>query len=340
MRGINADGVTVVVVEQINVALLLAERAVFMEKGRVRFAGPTADLLERPDVPGAGSTEWRSQIGAERRATAAPCRPSKQAGRTCGEGGHGGRVNGTGNGWVFRTPPGWPTPPAGWTPPASWRPDPAWPPAPAGWVWWVPVGVPTQAPNASLLPTQRATAGTDLFAPPAHVTPFESRPALPAWAREHNIVGPPILDPISGGTFWPFRRRSHKARVWLLVGYVATVLLSLLALAGTISEGFVAGIERENYASEAAYLAAYDEAYYAADPYIGLAFLVSVALFIGLLAHRGGYRWFDFAFVLVPVWGFVVLARLLWRWTDVQYWNLESEDWTAPWTQLPTAVRV
>ncbi|MGQ0625422.1 MAG: ATP-binding cassette domain-containing protein [Sporichthyaceae bacterium] len=51
VRDINAGGVTVVVVEQsVNVALLLAERAVFMEKGRVRFCGPTAELLDRPDI--------------------------------------------------------------------------------------------------------------------------------------------------------------------------------------------------------------------------------------------------------------------------------------------------
>ncbi|HVE27550.1 MAG TPA: ATP-binding cassette domain-containing protein, partial [Sporichthya sp.] len=51
VRDINADGVTVVVVEQsVNVALLLAERAEFLEKGRVRFAGPTAELLDRPDI--------------------------------------------------------------------------------------------------------------------------------------------------------------------------------------------------------------------------------------------------------------------------------------------------
>ena len=31
-------------------ALTLAERAVFMEKGAVRFEGPTRDLLERPDI--------------------------------------------------------------------------------------------------------------------------------------------------------------------------------------------------------------------------------------------------------------------------------------------------
>ncbi len=44
-------GVTIVVVEQsINVALQLADRAVFMEKGEFRFTGPTTELLERPEL--------------------------------------------------------------------------------------------------------------------------------------------------------------------------------------------------------------------------------------------------------------------------------------------------
>ncbi len=44
-------GVTIIVVEQsVNVALTLAKRAAFMEKGEVRFEGPTAELLERPDI--------------------------------------------------------------------------------------------------------------------------------------------------------------------------------------------------------------------------------------------------------------------------------------------------
>jgi branched-chain amino acid transport system ATP-binding protein len=48
---IHASGTTIVVVEQsVNVALQLAERAVFLEKGAVRFEGPTADLLDRPDM--------------------------------------------------------------------------------------------------------------------------------------------------------------------------------------------------------------------------------------------------------------------------------------------------
>ena len=45
------DGVTVVLVEQsVNVALTVAERAYFMERGEIRFSGPTAELLERPDL--------------------------------------------------------------------------------------------------------------------------------------------------------------------------------------------------------------------------------------------------------------------------------------------------
>src|SRR5690606_5020761 len=48
---IHATGLTIVVVEQsINVALKLAERAVFMEKGEFRFPGSPQDLLDRPDI--------------------------------------------------------------------------------------------------------------------------------------------------------------------------------------------------------------------------------------------------------------------------------------------------
>jgi ABC-type branched-subunit amino acid transport system ATPase component/predicted MFS family arabinose efflux permease len=51
LRRIHERGTTVILVEQsVNVALALAERAVFMEKGEVRFSGPTADLLDRPDI--------------------------------------------------------------------------------------------------------------------------------------------------------------------------------------------------------------------------------------------------------------------------------------------------
>ncbi|MBI5087627.1 MAG: MFS transporter, partial [Actinobacteria bacterium] len=45
------SGQTMIIVEQsLNVAAAIADRAVFMEKGRVRFEGPTRDLLERDDL--------------------------------------------------------------------------------------------------------------------------------------------------------------------------------------------------------------------------------------------------------------------------------------------------
>jgi ABC-type branched-subunit amino acid transport system ATPase component/ABC-type branched-subunit amino acid transport system permease subunit len=74
VKEIHRGGTAVVVVEQsVNVALLLCDRAVFMEKGQVRFRGPTAGLLERPDVlravflgesKGADNGAWPGRGGA------------------------------------------------------------------------------------------------------------------------------------------------------------------------------------------------------------------------------------------------------------------------------------
>ncbi len=51
LRTLNERGTTVVMVEQsLNVALTIADRAVFMEKGEIRFDGPTEELLSRPDL--------------------------------------------------------------------------------------------------------------------------------------------------------------------------------------------------------------------------------------------------------------------------------------------------
>lgn len=51
VRTINSIGVAVMLVEQsLNIAASLCARAVFMEKGAVRFEGPTDVLLERDDV--------------------------------------------------------------------------------------------------------------------------------------------------------------------------------------------------------------------------------------------------------------------------------------------------
>jgi ABC-type branched-subunit amino acid transport system ATPase component/ABC-type branched-subunit amino acid transport system permease subunit len=51
VRQINAQGTTVVIVEQsVNLALTVADRAYFLEKGEVRFSGATRELLDRADI--------------------------------------------------------------------------------------------------------------------------------------------------------------------------------------------------------------------------------------------------------------------------------------------------
>jgi len=51
VRKLNREGLTVVVVEQsLNIAAELCDRAIFLEKGEVRFEGRTADLLEQDDI--------------------------------------------------------------------------------------------------------------------------------------------------------------------------------------------------------------------------------------------------------------------------------------------------
>ena len=51
VKELNRRGITIVVVEQsVNVALTLADKAIFMEKGEVRFEGPTKELMRRPDI--------------------------------------------------------------------------------------------------------------------------------------------------------------------------------------------------------------------------------------------------------------------------------------------------
>ena len=88
VRMLHQMGTTIVVVEQsVNVALELSERAVFLEKGEVRFSGPTSQLLDRPDIlrsvfiAGAGAvTEILS--GGSSRQPAAPSNGADTGGST------------------------------------------------------------------------------------------------------------------------------------------------------------------------------------------------------------------------------------------------------------------
>src|SRR5262249_9627731 len=51
VQELNRNGITTIVVEQsLNIAAQLCDRAIFLEKGHVRFEGRTLDLLERDDI--------------------------------------------------------------------------------------------------------------------------------------------------------------------------------------------------------------------------------------------------------------------------------------------------
>ena len=77
LREIHRNGTTVVIVEQsLNVAITVADRVVFMEKGQVRFSGSTEELVARPDLirsvfigsgtgGGALAAPRRSRVGME-----------------------------------------------------------------------------------------------------------------------------------------------------------------------------------------------------------------------------------------------------------------------------------
>jgi ABC-type branched-subunit amino acid transport system ATPase component/MFS family permease len=72
VRAIRDRGTTIILVEQsVNVALTVANTAYFMEKGEIRFNGPTKELLERPEIlrsvflEGAGVVEGEGAGGAD-----------------------------------------------------------------------------------------------------------------------------------------------------------------------------------------------------------------------------------------------------------------------------------
>jgi len=76
VREIHAEGATIILVEQsVNVALTIATRAYFMEKGEVRFSGPTEELLGRDDILRSVFLQGASD-GMSSGATAAPVRDS------------------------------------------------------------------------------------------------------------------------------------------------------------------------------------------------------------------------------------------------------------------------
>jgi ABC-type branched-subunit amino acid transport system ATPase component len=51
LEELRSRGLSLIIVEQsLNVAAAIADRAIFLEKGQVRFEGPMRDLVERDDL--------------------------------------------------------------------------------------------------------------------------------------------------------------------------------------------------------------------------------------------------------------------------------------------------
>jgi hypothetical protein len=102
--------------------------------------------------------------------------------------------------------------------------------------------------------------------------------------------------------------------------------LGILA-SGPIVAGFLTGIvltffvQPWDYPSDAAADAAFDQKLDAVLPFVMLGGFAAYLLVFGLLAQRAGYRGAGFLLALVPVWGYVVICRVLWRWTDIKHWQ-------------------
>ena len=80
VREIHAQGCTIILVEQsVNVALTVANRAYFMEKGEVRFSGPTEELLERGDILRSVFLQGASSMEGEAAAAKTPTNAAAQS---------------------------------------------------------------------------------------------------------------------------------------------------------------------------------------------------------------------------------------------------------------------
>ena len=84
VRDIAAQGTTIILVEQsVNLALTIAQTAYFMEKGEIRFHGPTAELLERPDVLRSVFLEGAATVHAATANGARRLRPASVPASSC-----------------------------------------------------------------------------------------------------------------------------------------------------------------------------------------------------------------------------------------------------------------
>jgi ABC-type branched-subunit amino acid transport system ATPase component/MFS family permease len=92
VKAINERGTAVILIEQsVNLALRLTDRAVFMEKGQVVFAGPTAELVEHEEIVRAVMLDGarRDALAAEDLVPLAATAPAPNGGAANGGPAHG-----------------------------------------------------------------------------------------------------------------------------------------------------------------------------------------------------------------------------------------------------------
>jgi ABC-type branched-subunit amino acid transport system ATPase component/predicted MFS family arabinose efflux permease len=85
VRRIQESGTAIILVEQsINVALTVAERAYFLEKGEVRFQGSTKELLERDDIVRSVFLEGAASVNGDGQKPKAKAQAAGDGGRQVG----------------------------------------------------------------------------------------------------------------------------------------------------------------------------------------------------------------------------------------------------------------
>jgi hypothetical protein len=175
----------------------------------------------------------------------------------------------------------------------SFRVPPGWPIPPAGWT------------------------------PPAGWEPDPSWPQPPVgwvfWVPAQPVL--PAQRRTSVENYWPTPARPHGTRVALMVLYLVGFLGGMFLLSGLVGLPFAWNVDPADYPTEAAYNAAFDEAYNTAMPAIFAALLAVQLVLFGILGQKAGYRGAGFLLALVPFYGYVVQCRLLWRWTDIKHWD-------------------
>jgi hypothetical protein len=175
----------------------------------------------------------------------------------------------------------------------SFRVPPGWPIPPAGW-----------APSAGWQPDPAWPA-----APQGWVFWVPSQPAVPTQRRS-------TLE-----DYWPTPRRSQGKRAGLMALYLGSAVAAWPLLGILTGLVLIFFVQPWDYASDAAFEAAFNDKLDVVLPFVMLGAYAVALLVFGLLAQRAGYRGAGFLLALVPIYGYVVICRVLWRWTDIKHWQ-------------------